>query len=74
MITQLLLKTESILAYKSQFYNPDSNEPETPIATKNFLESLNYRTRDLGRLIGTEYAEGFTTERCLAISDLDNLL
>jgi bacillithiol biosynthesis deacetylase BshB1 len=68
------LKVESILAYKSQFYDPNSNEPETPIATKNFLESLNYRTRDLGRLIGTEYAEGFTVERCLAVNNLGVLL
>ena len=34
------LKIESILAYKSQFYNPDSNEPETPIATKNFCNEF----------------------------------
>ena len=63
----------AILAYSSQFYDPNSKEPETPIATKNFLESLNYRARDLGRLIGTDYAEGFTVERCLAVNSLGNL-
>lgn len=67
-------RIESILAYGSQFYNPNSNEPETPIATKNFLESLNYRARDFGRLIGTDYAEGFTAERCLAVNSLADLL
>lgn len=67
-------RIESILAYGSQFYNPNSNEPETPIATKNFLESLNYRARDFGRLIGTDYAEGFTTERYLAVNSLADLL
>ena len=67
-------RVEAILAYSSQFYNPDSDEPETPIASKNFLESLNYRAQDLGRLIGTDYAEGFTVERYLAVNSLDNLM
>lgn len=64
----------AILAYSSQFYNPDSNEPETPIASKNFLESLNYRVQDFGRLIGTDFAEGFTTERYLAVNSLGDLI
>lgn len=68
------IKMESILAYSSQFYNPNANEPETPITSKNFLESVKYRAQDLGRLIGTEYAEGFTVERCLAVNSLGNLL
>ena len=68
------IKVAAILAYDSQFYNPDTNEPETPIATKNFLESLNYRSQDLGRLIGVDYAEGFTAERHLGVNSLDNLI
>lgn len=67
-------KVEAILAYSSQFYNPNSNEPETLIASKNFLESLNYRAQDLGRLIGTDYAEGFTVERYLAVNSLGDLM
>lgn len=67
-------RIEAILAYSSQFYNPDSNEPETLIASKNFLESLNYRVQDLGRLIGTDYAEGFTVERYLAVNSLGDLM
>ena len=66
-------RVEAVLAYNSQFYNPNSNEPETPIASKNFLESLNYRAQDLGRLIGTDYAEGFTVERYLAVNSLSDL-
>lgn len=66
-------KIESILAYRSQFYDPNSKEPESPISSKNFLESLNYRSRDLGRLTGVEYAEGFTVERCLAVNSLGDL-
>ena len=67
-------KEASILAYGSQFYNPNSEEPETPIATKNFLESIHNRSRELGRLIGTEYAEGFTVERYLAVNSLWDLI
>lgn len=67
-------RVEAILAYSSQFYNPDSKEPETPIATKNFLESLNYRPQDFGRLIGKEYAEGFTVERYLGVNSLGDLI
>jgi bacillithiol biosynthesis deacetylase BshB1 len=67
-------KVASILAYKSQFHDPNSNEPESPITSKNFLESLNYRTQDLGRLVGVEHAEGFTVERYLAVNSLDHLI
>lgn len=67
-------KTAAIMAYDSQFYKPETNEPITPIATQNFLESIKYRAQDLGRLIGTDFAEGFTTERCLAVSSLDDLI
>lgn len=66
-------KIASILAYRTQFYDPESNEPESPISSKNFLESLSYRSRDLGRLTGVEYAEGFTVERYLAVNSLGDL-
>lgn len=65
--------TDSILAYASQFYSENSQEPSTPIATKNFLESIHYRSRDLGRLVGVEFAEGFTVERYLAVNSFSDL-
>jgi LmbE family N-acetylglucosaminyl deacetylase len=68
------VKREAILAYSSQFYNPDSKEPITPIATKNFLDSVLYRSQDLGRLVGVDHAEGFTVERYPAINSLFDLL
>lgn len=67
-------KTEAIMAYSSQFYDPDSNEPETPISSKNFTDSVVYRARDLGRIVGVEYAEGFTVERFVAVDHLDKLI
>ncbi len=66
-------KTAAILAYSSQFFDPNSKEPETPISSKNFIDSVNYRARDLGRLIGAEYAEGFTAERYVAVESLSSL-
>ena len=67
-------KLAAIMAYRSQFYNPNTNEPATPIATQNFLDSIHYRAQDLGRLIGTDFAEGFTVERYLAVNSLSDLM
>ena len=67
-------KIEACLAYKTQFYDPTSTEPMTPIATKDFLESLTYRAQDLGRLSGVEFAEGFTTEKLLAFKNFDGII
>ena len=66
-------KMESVLAYKTQFYNPNSDEPETLISSKNFTDSVKYRARDLGRLVGVEYGEGFTTERYPAVDSIFDL-
>ncbi len=67
------VKTDAILAYASQFHDPNSDEPETPISSKTFKESVHYRAKDLGRLVGTGYAEGFTTERMIAVKSLDGI-
>lgn len=67
------VKTDAILAYTSQFHDPNSNEPETPISSKTFKESVHYRAKDLGRLVGTGYAEGFTAERLIAVKSLEDL-
>ncbi len=67
-------KEASILAYSSQFYDPNSNEPESPITSKNFLDSVKYRAQDLGRIVGVAYAEGFTVERYVAVNSLGDLM
>lgn len=66
-------KLASVLAYKTQFYDANNNEPNTPISDKNFLDSVTYRARDLGRLIGVDFAEGFTKERVVAVNTLYDL-
>ena len=67
-------KIESCLAYKTQFYDPTSTEPTTPISSKSFLNSITYRAQDLGRLAGVEHAEGFTTEKTLALKNFDGII
>ena len=70
---QIDKKMESVMAYSTQFYNPNSQDPETPISSKNFVDSVHYRAADLGRLIGVGYAEGFNVERLPAIDSLFDL-
>ncbi len=66
-------KVEAVKAYKTQFFNETSNEPKTPISSDNFLDSITYRARDLGRIIGTDHAEGFTVERYPAVDSIFDL-
>ncbi|MFC5045010.1 bacillithiol biosynthesis deacetylase BshB1 [Aquimarina hainanensis] len=67
-------KIKSVMAYASQFYDPSSKEPSTPISNKNFKDSISYRAADLGRIIGVSYAEGFTVERYVAVDSIFNLI
>lgn len=55
-------KIEAIMAFSSQFYDPGKDEPITPISNPHFFEFWKSRFREMGRLIGVEYAEGYTTE------------
>ena len=66
-------KLNAVMAYKTQFFDPDSDEPETPISSKNFTDSIEYRARNLGRMIGVEYGEGYTVERYPAVNSLFDL-
>lgn len=66
-------KIDAVLAYKTQFFDANSKEPVTPISSVNFKDSVTYRARDLGRLVGVEHAEGFNVERYIAVDSLFNL-
>lgn len=68
------LKLKAVHAYKSQFFDPKSTEPMTPIASKNATDSMQYRDRNLGRLIGVEAAEGYTVERYLGVDSIFDLI
>lgn len=67
-------KMEAIFAYRSQFFDENSDKPNTPISSKNATDSMLYRSRNLGRLIGTEAAEGFTVERLPAVDSIFDLV
>jgi bacillithiol biosynthesis deacetylase BshB1 len=67
-------KIASIKAYKTQFYDPNSTEPKTPISGEEFFDSIYGRMSNFGRQIGVEYAEGFTVERYVGVNDLFDLI
>ena len=66
-------KIKAIKAFESQFYDPKSKEPTTPISTKDFMDSILSKANLLGRSIGESFGEGFTTERPTGINNLFNL-
>ncbi len=63
-------RMSAIMAFKSQFYDEKSREPETPISSRQFLDALEFRALEWGRMIGVPYAEGFNAERRIGIGDL----
>lgn len=67
-------KMRAVFAYKSQFYNPESNEPDTFISSPEFLDFLKARSVDLGTTSGVKNAEGFTAHRPPLVKDLMHLL
>jgi len=66
-------KMEAIMAFSSQFYNPESDAPETPISSKKFLDFVKARMANFGRDINVDYAEGFTVERVIGVENLSDL-
>jgi len=66
-------KMEAIQTFKSQFFNPHSKEQETPISVKNFLDVVKAKMSVFGRDAGFEFAEGFTVERSIGVTDLFDL-
>lgn len=67
-------KEKAVMAFASQFHDPNSKEPQTPISSPEFLESLHAKMSLWGRSIGVKYAEGFTTSRYVGVKDLFDLL
>lgn len=67
-------KMESIMAHASQFYNPNSNEPNTFISSDSFLDFVKGRAKEFGQQIGVQYAEGFITEKMIGIKSFDGLI
>jgi len=67
-------KLASIRAFASQFFTGDANGPQTPISTPDFMDFIQARAREFGRLGGVKYGEGFITEKSPRIDDLMKLV
>ena len=67
-------KIEAVKAYKSQLFDSNNTERNTPISSENFLNSITYRAQNLGRLIGADAGEGFTSRQLLAVNELGSLI
>ncbi len=63
-------KMKAVQCFKSQFFNPASDEPETPISIPGYLDALKARALEYGRPIGVRYAEGFVASRLIGLDDL----
>ncbi|MBL0126002.1 MAG: bacillithiol biosynthesis deacetylase BshB1 [Flavobacteriales bacterium] len=67
-------KLEALLCFKSQFHDPASTEPTSPIARPDFLPFLEGRTREMGRSIMVGFGEGFTTSRPFGVKNVLDLI
>jgi len=67
-------KIEAIKAYGTQFFNSNSNEPQTYISTPDFLDSVIYRHKWFGKMIGVKYAEGFISEKMIGLNSFDAII
>ena len=66
-------KVASIMAFKSQFYDPSSQEPSSFISSPEFLPFVESRSREFGHRIMVKYGEGFTVERFIGVDNLFDL-
>jgi N-acetylglucosamine malate deacetylase 1 len=67
-------RMESIKAYKTQFYDPNSTEPQSYLSNPDFLDAIVARARALGKRIGVKYGEGFVSKKSIGIANLDALV
>lgn len=67
-------KMKAIRAYRSQFHDPGSTEPETRLTASGFLDELEHRSRYFGSLIGAEAGEPFFVREALNVADPISLL
>ena len=67
-------KMNAIRAFKTQFHDPKSGEPETYISSPRFMKMVDSRGIHYGHEIGVEYGEGFTVERAIGTGTIFNLI
>jgi bacillithiol biosynthesis deacetylase BshB1 len=62
-------KMDAIRAHQSQFYDPNSSEPETMLTSKTYLDEIANRSRYYGSLIGVAAGEPFFVQEALNVDD-----
>ncbi len=67
-------KIEAIKTFKTQFFDPESNEPQTYLSSPDFLDSVIYRSKMFGKMIGVKYAEGYISHKMIGIRSFDVLI
>ncbi|MDB5274707.1 MAG: bshB1 [Chitinophagaceae bacterium] len=67
------IKLAAVKAYKSQFHDPSSKEPQTYISSDTFLKFVEARALEFGHAVGFKYGEGFTVEKIPGIKNLFDL-
>lgn len=67
-------KIDAVKAFKTQFNSLDNSEPQTYISTPDFLESIIYRSKMFGKMIGVQFAEGFISKKMIGIQSFDALI
>jgi len=68
-------KMKAVKAFSSQFYQGKGDKgPVTPISTAGFIQSLEARAREYGRLIKSEFGEGFTVERPVGVKSFQDII
>ncbi|MGZ8544973.1 MAG: bacillithiol biosynthesis deacetylase BshB1 [Flavisolibacter sp.] len=67
-------RMDAIRAYKTQFHDPNSTEPQTYLSNPEFILALESRARLLGKRIGVKYGEGFLSKKNIGIKNLDALV
>lgn len=68
------MRMKALKAFTSQFYNPDSKEPDSSISSHDYLEQILGRARTFGRQIGVEFGEGYTAPRAIGTRDMIPLI
>ncbi|NHC50112.1 bacillithiol biosynthesis deacetylase BshB1 [Aquirufa ecclesiirivi] len=68
------IKEQSIRAFKSQFFDPNSTEPDSYISSPDFLEFIRARSMEMGHKIGVKYGEGYQSQRTMGLDGFEAIL
>ncbi|RXK47591.1 bacillithiol biosynthesis deacetylase BshB1 [Aquirufa rosea] len=68
------IKEQSIRAFKSQFFDPNSTEPASYISSPDFLEFIRARSMEMGHKIGVKYGEGYQSQRTIGLQGFEGLI